>query len=115
MCMVSQFQLSKINLITIWVITRVSKKFSLRNLSYIPNTSYCSLMKREFRTHAQHPARVAYGKDSDTKLKLRFLQRVVWALAIGGLSSLEKFGKCNLCNSYCKLFKQIPVYINCIF
>ena len=77
-------------------------------------------MERGFRTHAQHPARVAYGKDPDTKFKnffffFFFLQRVVWALAIGGLSSLEKFGKCNLCNSYRKLFKQISVYINCIF
>ena len=29
--------------------------------------------------------------------------------------SFEKFGKCNLCNSYRKLFKQIHEYINCIF
>ena len=73
-------------------------------------------MKRESRTHAQHPARVAYGKGPDTKFKkCCFLQRAVWALAIRGLSSLEKFGKCNLCNSYRKLFKQIHVYMNCIF
>ena len=29
--------------------------------------------------------------------------------------SFEKFRKCNLCNSYRKLFKQIYVYINYIF
>ena len=29
--------------------------------------------------------------------------------------SFEKFRKCNLCNSYRKLFKQVHVYINYIF
>ena len=73
-------------------------------------------MKRESRARAQHLARVAYGKGPDTKLKnCCFLKRAVWALAIRDLSSLGKFGKCNLCNSYRKLFKQIHVYINCIF
>ena len=28
---------------------------------------------------------------------------------------MKIFRKCNFCNSYCKLFKQIYVYINCIF
>ena len=27
-------------------------------------------MKREFRIHAQHPARVAYGKSPEKKLKI---------------------------------------------
>ena len=51
-------------------------------------------------------------KMQNAKLKICcFLQRVAWALVISGLSSLEKFGKCN----YRKLCKQIHVYINCIF
>ena len=29
--------------------------------------------------------------------------------------SFEKFRKCNLCDSYSKLFKQIHLYINYIF
>ena len=108
---------SKINLITIMGNYKsFQNSFPYEILATIPNTSYYRLMKGESRTHAQHPFRVAYGKGPDTKFKnCCFLQRVVWTLAIRSLSSLEKFGKYNLCNSYRKLFKQIHVYINCIF
>ena len=94
---------------------RFQNSFPYKISATIPNASYYRLIKQESRSHAQHPARVAYGKGPDTTLKNCFLHRVVWTLAIRGLSSLEKFGKCNLCNSYRKLFKQIHVYINCIF
>ena len=108
---------SKINFITIMGDYKSFQNgFPYEILTTIPNTSYYRLMKRETRTHAQHQARVAHGKGPDTELKnWCFLQRVVWALAIRGLSSLEKFGKRTLCYSYRKLFKQIHVYINCIF
>ena len=43
--------------------------FPYEILGTIPNTSYYRLMKRESRIHAQHPARVAYGKGPDTKFK----------------------------------------------
>ena len=44
-------------------------------LATAPNTSYYRFMKREFRTHAEHPARVAYGKSPDTKLKTAVFHR----------------------------------------
>ena len=31
-----------------------------------------SITLYQFRTYVQHPARVAYGKDPDTKLKIAF-------------------------------------------
>ena len=49
--------------------------FPYEILATIPNTSCYRLMKRELQTHAQHPARVTYGKGPDTKLKITVFYR----------------------------------------